>query len=323
MEVWEFKYVNWVVLQNGFGIFEDFSQLLSGSIVDIQDLFVFFYVVNGFQSCWCGFGEFGGNVNIGWNWDIVSGQQMFCFVNQVSFVQGFIDIVVLSGNEGVGDIVVDNQLVSDFRQGIQNGQFGRYFRIINDSYYWMSWFFQCFIQCIQFSGQQWVCVCNISKFVDIVGRSLCVVCGIKGVYYEYVIQGGVFFRQCFVVFFFVFVKVNVFQNYQFIFSYVNVVQVIFDQVNWVRQFVFQVVNNWQQREFFVVFVFGRMIQVGSYYYFCVLFQSQFNGWQRGVDMCVVGYFFFFNRYVQICMDKNVFFGQIQIGYFNYRYGEFF
>lgn len=248
---------------------------------------------------------------------------MFSFVNQVSFVQGFIYIVVLCCDKGVSDIIINNQLVSDFRQGVQNGQFGRYFRIINDSYYWVSRFFQCFIQCVQFSCQQWVCVCNVSEFIDIVSRSLCVVSSIECVYYEYVIQCSVFFGQGFVVFFFVFVEVNVFQNNQFIFSNVNVVEVIFNQMNWVRQFVFQVVNNWQQREFFVVFVFGRMIQVGSYYYFCVLFQGQFDGWQRSMDMCVVGYFFVFYWYVQICMDKYMFFSKIQIGYFNYRYGEFF
>lgn len=323
MEVREFEYVNWVVLQDGFGVFQDFSQFLCGNVVKVQNLFVIFDVVNRFQGCCCGFGEFGCYVNVGWNWDIVGVQQVFGFINQICFVQGFIDVVVLSGNEGVSDIVVYDQLVSDFRQGIQNGQFGGYFRIINDSDYWMSWFFQCFIQCVQFSGQQWVCVCYVSKFVDVVGGSLCVVCSIESVYYEYVVQCSVFFRQFFVVFFFVFVEVNVFQYYQFIGSYFYVVQVVFNQVYWVGQFVFQVINNWQQREFFVVFVFGWMIQVRSNYDFCVLFQCQFNGWQRCMDMCVVGYFFVFNWYVQICMDKNVFISQIQIGYFNYRYGEFF
>ncbi len=81
-EVRELKHANRAVPQNGFGILEDFSQLLSGSIADIRDLLVFFHVVNGFQSRWCGFGELGGNANIGRNRDIASGQQTFCFVNQ-------------------------------------------------------------------------------------------------------------------------------------------------------------------------------------------------------------------------------------------------
>ncbi len=53
-----------------YGILEDFRPLLSGSIADIGDLLVFFHVVNGFQSRRCGFGELGGNANIGRNRDI-------------------------------------------------------------------------------------------------------------------------------------------------------------------------------------------------------------------------------------------------------------
>lgn len=65
------------------------------------------------------------------------------------------------------------------------------------------------------------------------------------------------FGQGFVVFLLAFVEANVFQNNQFTFSNVNAVEVIFNQTNRVRQFVFQVVNNRQQREFFVVLAFGR------------------------------------------------------------------
>ncbi len=229
--------------------------------------------------------------------------------------------MALSGNEGVGDTAADNQLVSDFRQGIQNGQFGRYFRTTNDSHHRTSRFFQRFTQRIQFSGQQRACARNISKFADTVGRSLRAVRSTKGVHHEYVTQGGVFFRQRFVVFLFAFVKANVFQNHQLTFGHVNAVQVIFDQANRVRQFVFQVVNNRQQREFFVVLAFGRTTQVGSYHHFRALFQSQFDGRQRSADTRVAGHFPFFNRYVQIRTDKNAFPGQIQIGHLNYRHGE--
>jgi len=83
------------------------------------------------------------------------------------------------------------------------------------------------------------------------------------VHYEHVTQCSVFFGQGFVVFLLAFVEANVFQNNQFTFSNVNAVEVIFNQTNRVRQFVFQVVNNRQQREFFVVLAFGRTTQVGS------------------------------------------------------------
>jgi hypothetical protein len=82
----------------------------------------------------------------------------------------------------------------------------------------------------------------------------------ESVHNEYVAQSSIFFGQRFVVFLLAFVEANVFQNNQFTGSDFNAVQVIFYQANRSRQFVFQVVNNRQQREFFVVLAFGRTTQ---------------------------------------------------------------
>lgn len=82
------------------------------------------------------------------------------------------------------------------------------------------------------------------------------------VHYEHVAQGSVFFRQCFVVFLFAFVEANVFQNNQLACSHFHAVQVIFNQTYRAGQFVFQIVYNREQREFFIVLTFGRTTQVG-------------------------------------------------------------
>ena len=47
-----------------------------------------------------------------------------CIRDRVSFVQGFTHIVALCRDKGVSDTTANDQLVSDFRQGVQNGQFG-------------------------------------------------------------------------------------------------------------------------------------------------------------------------------------------------------
>ncbi|MNV42809.1 hypothetical protein D3C71_1345050 [compost metagenome] len=229
--------------------------------------------------------------------------------------------MALSSNEGVRDTTANNQLVSDFRQGIQNGQFGRNFRATNDSNHWTRWFFQCFTQCFQFVCQQWTCASDVCEFTDTVGRSLCTVSGTECIHYEYVAQGSVFLGECFVVFLLAFVEANVFQNNQFTCRHFNAVQVVFNQTYRVRQFVFQVVNNRQQREFFVVLAFGRTTQVRGYHHFRTLFQCQFDSWQGGTNTCVAGHFAIFNRYVQIGTDENAFTCQIQIGHLNYRHGE--
>ncbi len=83
------------------------------------------------------------------------------------------------------------------------------------------------------------------EFTDTVSRSLRAVSSTECVHYEHVTQCSVFFGQGFVVFLLAFVEANVFQNNQFTFSNVNAVEVIFNQTNRVRQFVFQVVNNRQ------------------------------------------------------------------------------
>ena len=229
--------------------------------------------------------------------------------------------MALCRNKGVSNTTTNDQLVSDFRQGVQNGQFGRYFRTTNDSHHRASRFFQCFTQRVQFSCQQRACARNVSEFTDTVSRSLRAVSSTECVHYEHVTQCSVFFGQSFVVFLLAFVEANVFQNNQFTFSNVNAVEVIFNQTNRVRQFVFQVVNNRQQREFFVVLAFGRTTQVGSYHHFCALFQGQFDGRQRSTDTRVAGYFPVFYWYVQIRTDKYTFPSKIQIGHLNYRHGE--
>ncbi len=229
--------------------------------------------------------------------------------------------MALSGNEGVSDTAAHDQLVSDFRQGIQNGQFGGHFRTTNDSDHRTSWLFQRFTQRVQFSGQQRACARHVSKFADAVGGSLRAVRSTESVHHEHVAQRSVFLRQFFVVFFLAFVEANVFQHYQFTGSYFHAVQVVFNQAYRVGQFVFQVINNRQQREFFVVLAFGRTTQVRSNHDFRALLQRQFNGRQRCTDTCVAGYFPVFNWYVQIRTDKNAFTSQIQIGHLNYRHGE--
>ena len=229
--------------------------------------------------------------------------------------------MALSGNEGVGDAAANDQLVSDFRQGIQNGQLSGNFRTAHDSDHRTGRFFQRFTQGVQLSGQQRTCASDVSEFADTVSRSLRAVSGTERVHDEYIAQRSVFFRQRFVVFLLAFVKANVFQNHQLTGSDFYAVQVIFNQTYRVRQFVFQVVNNRQQREFFVVLAFGRTTQVGSDHHFRTLLQGQFDGRQRSADTRVAGYFPFFNRYVQIRTDKNAFTSQIQIGHLNYRHGE--
>ena len=229
--------------------------------------------------------------------------------------------MALSSHEGVSDTATHDQLVSDFGQGIQNGQFGRNFRTANDSNHWTSRFFQGFAQSFQFVSQQWTCTSDVGEFTDTVGRSLRTVSSTESIHYEHVAQCSVFFGQSFVVFLFAFVEANVFQNNQLTFSHFHAIQVVFNQTYRAGQFVFQVINNRQQRELFVVLAFGRTTQVGSYHHFSALFQGQFDGWQRGTDTRVAGYFPIFNRYVQIRTDENAFTCQIQIGHLNYRHGE--
>lgn len=128
------------------------------------------------------------------------------------------------------------------------------------------------------------------------------------------------FGQGFVVFLLAFVEANVFQNNQFTFSNVNAVEVIFNQTNRVRQFVFQVVNNRQQREFFVVLAFGRttrwklpsLLRLVSG---PVRWSAEKHGYARRWLLSV------FYWYVQIRTDKYTFPSKIQIGHLNYRHGE--
>ena len=153
------------------------------------------------------------------------------------------------------------------------------------------------------------------------GRRLSTVSRTECIHHEYVAQCSVFFGQGFVVFLLAFVEANVFQHNQLTGCNVNAVQVIFHQANRVGQFVFQVINNWQQRELFVVLAFSWTAQVGGDHHFSALLQSQFDGWQRCTDTRVAGHFAIFNRYVQIGTDENAFTSQIQIGHLNYRHGE--
>ena len=229
--------------------------------------------------------------------------------------------MALRSNEGIRDTTTNDQLVSDFGQGIQYGQFGRHFRTTNDSDHWTSRFFQSFTQRFQFVSQQRTCTGDVCEFTDTVGRCLRTVSRTECIHHEYVAQRSVFFGQGFVVFLFAFVEANVFQNNQLSFGNFHAVQVIFHQANRAGQFVFQVINNRQQRELFVVLAFSWTAQVGGDHHFSALLQSQFNGWQRCTDTRVAGHFAIFNRYVQIGTDENAFTCQIQIGHLNYRHGE--
>src|SRR5690606_15107918 len=168
-EVREFEHANRTVPQDSFCVFEDFSQFLCRNVAQVQNLLFVFDVVNRFQGRGCGFRELGRYANVSWNRDIAGAQQAFGFVNQVCFVQGFAHVVALSGNEGVRDTTANDQLVSDFRQGIQNGQFGRNFRTTNDSHHWTSRFFQCFTQRFQFVSQQRTGTGYVCEFTDTVG----------------------------------------------------------------------------------------------------------------------------------------------------------
>ncbi len=111
--------------------------------------------------------------------------------------------------------------------------------------------------------------------------------GAESVHYEDVAQRGIFFRQRFVVFLLAFVKANIFQHHQLARADFNAVEIIFRQGNvGAVQFLFQIVNNGQQGEFFVVFTFGRATQVRGDHHFCALFQRRFDGRQRSTDTCV-------------------------------------
>lgn len=101
--------------------------------------------------------------------------------------------MALSGNEGVGDAAADDQLVSDFRQGVQNGQFSGNFRTTDDSYHRTSRFFQCFTQGVQLSGQQRTCTSDVSEFADTVSRSLRAVSSTERIHNEDIAQRSVFF----------------------------------------------------------------------------------------------------------------------------------
>src|SRR5690606_13917001 len=320
-EVREFEHANRTVPQDSFCVFQDFSQFLCRNVAQVQNLLFIFDVVYRFQGSSRRFGELSGNANIGWNRDITGAQQAFGFVNQVCFIQGFTDVVALSGNEGVRDTTANDQLVSNFRQGIQNGQFGRNFRTTHDGNHWTSRFFQCFTQRIQFRGQQRTSARNVCEFTDTGGRRLRTVCSTECIHYEYVAQRRVFFGECFVVFLLAFVEANVFQHHQLTGSHFHAIQVIFHQANRAGQFVFQVINNRQQRELFVVLAFSWTTQVGGHHHFRTLLQSQFDGWQRCTDTRVTGHFAIFNWHVQIRTDENAFTSQIQIGHLNYRHGE--
>ncbi|CCJ86072.1 hypothetical protein BN133_2449 [Cronobacter dublinensis 582] len=320
-EVREFEYANRAIPQNSFGVFQNFSQFLSGNVAHIQDLLFIFDVRNRFQGCGGGFRELRRHANVGRNRNVAKGQQTFGFINQIRFVQGFTDVMALGCHEGVSDAAADDQLVSDFGQRVQHGQFGGNFRAANDSDHRARRLFQRFAERIQLFCQQRACACYISEFADAVGRSLRAVRGAKSVHYEYVAQRGIFFCQRFVVFLLAFVKANVFQNNQLAFSDFNAIEVVFHQTNRRVQFVFQVVNYRQQREFFVVFAFGRTAQVGRHHDFSALFQSQFNGRQRSADTRVRGHFPLFYRNVEIGADENAFTCQIQIGHLNYRHCE--
>ncbi|CCK15843.1 Peptidyl-prolyl cis-trans isomerase [Cronobacter universalis NCTC 9529] len=320
-EVRELEHAHRTVPQDSFRVFQDFSQFLSGNIAHIQNLLFIFDVSNRFQSSRRGFRELGRHANVSRDRDITGGQQTFRFINQIRFVQRFTDVVALSCHEGVGDAAAHDQLVSDFRQGIQYGQFGRNFRATHDSDHRASRFFQRFTQRVQFFCQQRACARHVSEFRHTVSGRLRAVRGTKGVHYEHVAQGRVFFRERLVVFLLAFVKANVFQHHQLAFSYFDAVEVVFRQANRGVEFVFQVVNYRQQREFFVVFAFGRAAQVGRHHHFSALFQSQFDGRQGGADTRVRGNFALFYRNVEIGADQNAFTCQIQIGHLNYRHGE--
>ena len=164
--------------------------------------------------------------------------------------------MALSSNEGVSDTAAHDQLVSDFRQGIQNGQFGGHFRTTNDSDHRTSWLFQRFTQRVQFSGQQRACARHVSKFADAVGGSLRAVRSTESVHHEHVAQRSVFLRQFFVVFFSPLLK-RTFSSTTSSPAATSTPSVVFNRAYRVGQFVFQVINNRQQREFFVVLAFGR------------------------------------------------------------------
>lgn len=117
-EVRELEYASRTVPQDGLDVFQDVGRPLRENVVKVQNPLVIFGIVDRFQGCSCDLGELDCGTNVNRSQSIIGAQQTLNSVSQVCFVQRSTDVAALGSNEGVGDTAANDQLVSDFRQGI-------------------------------------------------------------------------------------------------------------------------------------------------------------------------------------------------------------
>ncbi len=214
------------VPQNGFGILEDFSQLLSGSTSPMYP---------GICSSSFTSTDFRSPVRFRrtrWQREHRSGSGYRKWSAADVFASstrgrasctGIYRHCGLSGNEGVGDTAADNQLVSGADRESERSV-GRYFRTTNDSHHRTSRFFFSALR-HQFS-QQRACA-HQHQNLPIPWVEACARCAVPKASITNTSQGGVFLDN-FVVFLFAFVKAKTFSRTTSSPSATSTPSVIFD-----------------------------------------------------------------------------------------------
>lgn len=86
--------------------------------------------------------------------------------------------------------------------------------------------------------------------------------GAEGVHYVNITQGGILLRQRLVVFFLTFIEADVFEQHHFAVGYLDTVQVVLDQANFLTQHSGQVLGHRLHGGGLVVNAFFRTAQVG-------------------------------------------------------------
>ena len=138
--------------------------------------------------------------------------------------------------------------------------------------------------------------------------------GAEGVHHVHIAQGRVLFGKLFVVFLLALVEADVFEKDDFAVGYINALEIIGDQANFLTQYLAEVVGHRFHGGGFVVNAFFRAAEVGHQHDLCTCVLCRLNRRQRGTDASVAGHFAIFYRYVEVFTNQYPLTGEIQIGH---------
>ncbi len=162
---------------------------------------------------------------------------------QVMLTQGFTHRVTRCRQEGIGDTTTDNQLIADFRQGIEHIQFGGHFGTADNGHDRLGRVIQRFTERFQLFRQQRAGTGLTCKPCHTMSRGLGAVRGAKRIHYKDIAQRCVLAGQRLVVFFLAFVKAYILEQHHFAIGDFDAIKIVLDQTHRLPQQLAQMIRH--------------------------------------------------------------------------------